>query len=77
MSECDCGIVVRQLTCRGALRSERNAVVDVENTGGAAWRPDSSGRLDFVGFGVDLASQKIAAAAEARLRRGLLHCQCG
>ena len=67
------GIVVGQLA-GGVLvrRRERDAVVDVEDTGGAAGRPDDSRGLDLVLLGVHLAQDEVAAAGGGHAGGALL-----
>lgn len=55
LSEGNGGIVVGKLSGSVALGAgQGNAVVDVEDTGSTAWRPDSSGRFDAVSLGIYL-----------------------
>lgn len=55
-------IVVGQLTSSVGIRgSERDAVVDVEDTGRSARRPDGGGGLDLILLGIDLAELQAVA----------------
>lgn len=66
------GIVVGQLAGSiGVLAGQRNAVVDVEDAGGAAGRPDGGGGLDGVLLGVYLAVGEGAAAVGSHAGGGL------
>lgn len=56
LGESDGRIVVGELAVGSAVgAAERNAVVDVQDTGGSARRPDYGSGLDLVLLGVDLA----------------------
>lgn len=59
----DGGVVVGEFAVgRRVGGAQGDAVVDVEDTVGAAWRPDDGGGLDVVLLGVDLAVGEVAAA---------------
>lgn len=71
LGESDSGIVISDLADgAGVGAGERDAVVDVEDTVGAAWRVDVAGSGHLVGLGVDLALGPDAAAADGGLRGG-------
>ena len=56
LGESDSGVIVRNLTESGRVTaSQRNAVVDIENSGGATRRPDDSGSGNLVLLGINLA----------------------
>jgi len=61
--ELDGGVVVGNLAARlVAGGCQGDAVVDVEDAGGAAWRPDDGGVFDLVLLGVHLSILKFRAA---------------
>jgi len=71
LGEGDGGIVVGDEAAGGGDRAgEGDAVVDVEDAGGAAGREDVAGRGDLVGLGVHLAVGPDAAARDGRLGGG-------
>ena len=71
LSESNGGIVIGDLAnSAGVGAGERNAVVDVEDTVGAARRVDVAGSGDLVGLGVDLALSPDAATADGGLGGG-------
>lgn len=71
LRESNSGVIVGQLSGRLSVSAERNTVVDVQDAGCAAGRPNGSGCLDLVLLGVDLASEEITATSEAASGRGL------
>jgi hypothetical protein len=78
LSESHGSIVVGQLTSGvGVAGGEGNTVVDVEDTVGAAWRPDGSRGLDLVLLGVDLAVKESTAAGEGGSGGGRLRSILG
>lgn len=69
LAHVDGGIVISKLARGIAVRrGQGDAVVDVEDLGGAALALDVVGRGDHVLLGVDLAGRPEAAAADRRLR---------
>jgi len=67
----DGGIVVGDLAASLVVGAgEGNAIVDVEDTVTAAWRPDVAGSGDLILLGVHLTLGPDAAARDGRLRRG-------
>jgi len=65
-------IIIGQLTRSFRVaRSKRNAVVDVEDAGAAAGRPDDRGSLNLVLLGVDLAVFEAVAAGDGHAGGGL------
>lgn len=76
LGEGDGGVVVGDLARGGSVaRREGDAVVDVEDAGGAAGRPDDGGGGDLVLLGVDLAVGPDPAAVDGGAGRGLF-CLC-
>ncbi len=62
VSERNGGIIIGQFTgLLGISRGERNAVVDVQNAGCAAGRPDHGGGFDEILFSVDVAVDPLGA----------------
>lgn len=70
----DRGVVVGDLA-RGArvARRQRDAVVDVENSGGAARRPDDGSRRDLVLLSVYLAISPDPTSVDRGPRGGLIY----
>lgn len=73
LCECDGSIVVRKLAVSSRVgRPQADAVVDVQDAGRAARRPDNSGGLDVVLLGVYLTVGEIASTLGAHAGRGSL-----
>lgn len=71
LGEGDGGIVVGDLAAGSAVGAgESNAVVDVEDTAGAARRVDVAGGGDAVGLGIDLAASPDTATGDGGLGGG-------
>lgn len=71
LGECNSGVVVADSAGSGAVcAGERNTVVDVEDSAGAAWRVDVAGSWDLVRLGVDLALGPDTATGDGGLRCG-------
>ena len=69
LAHVDGGIIISELAEGIAVRrGQRDAVVHVENLGGAAFALDVVGRGDYVLLGVDLAIRPEATAADGGLR---------
>ena len=57
LREFDSSIIITEFSASLSGSSERDAIVDVENTIGSAWRPDGDGGINLVFFGVDIPLQ--------------------
>jgi len=76
LGKCDGRIVVGELAIgRRVRRPERDAVVDVEDTGGAAGGPDDRGGLEVVLLSVHLTVNKGTAANGVHAGGGLVNDQ--